>query len=398
MAIYIQHGYGKGEKIDRALEDNSISGVILNPSGEAPEKLQQTIDEYADSGLKIMFDPQFYACVIDNACCPRLEGYPYFTSNLKQRDFVSPKKILTYVNNLIEFQDRLNINTIMSPTCIIDSFEGSWNQVALTMAQSSIEFYEENFIEKDLYISFVISELAFRSDNIQALNDFITSVTSFNCNNIYLIIERNNRSYRPHMDTDILENILYLIYCLSNRNGINIVCGYADLIGLLYLTVGANAIGTGWHYKLRQFSRSNFEESTGGRQPKDRYTSLPLLSSIFNTPELARIIDEQQLGNVLSDTPYDTIIVEDGAVTPRWNQNVSYYHHLFSLNKFSSQINEHPLIEEKIDFVLNKIQNAKESYNTLRRKNIIFDNNNNGYHLEQWENALNSFKLKLESL
>jgi len=398
MTIYIQHGYGKGEKIDKALEDNSIGGIILNPSGESPEKLQQTISLYAESGINIMFDPQFYACVIDNACCPRLAGYPYFTSNLTQRDFISPKKIFSYISDIISFQNDLNLNTILSPTCMIDSFEGSWNQVALTMAQCSIEFCEDNNIKKEVYSSFVISELAFRSDNIQALNDFIASVTSFNCNNIYLIIERSNRSYKPHMDPDILENILYLIFCLADRNNIKIVCGYADLIGLLYLTAGASAIGTGWHYKLRQFSRSNFEESTGGRTPKDRYTSLPLLSSIYNSPELSRIIEENQLGNVLSGTPYDNIILEDGAISPRWTQNISYYHHLFSLNKLSAQIQEFNNVDQRVDFFLNEIKKAKSSYNKLRMRNVLFDNNNNGYHLEQWEEALNNFKSTLSNL
>ena len=39
MSLFAQHGYGKANKIDRALQANDISGVILSPKAESLDKL-----------------------------------------------------------------------------------------------------------------------------------------------------------------------------------------------------------------------------------------------------------------------------------------------------------------------------------------------------------------------
>ena len=45
MGLYAQHGYGKGNKINKAIESNNISGVILGPKGESPKKIIEFVNE-----------------------------------------------------------------------------------------------------------------------------------------------------------------------------------------------------------------------------------------------------------------------------------------------------------------------------------------------------------------
>ena len=64
MGLLAQHGYGKANKINRALDSNDISGVILSPKSESLDKLiafsYDLHDEYPNS--RVYFDPQFYIC------------------------------------------------------------------------------------------------------------------------------------------------------------------------------------------------------------------------------------------------------------------------------------------------------------------------------------------------
>ena len=64
MNLLAQHGYGKGTKIDRALDSNDLSGVILSPKGESPRKMEEYIHTLRTNHpeTKVYFDPQFHAC------------------------------------------------------------------------------------------------------------------------------------------------------------------------------------------------------------------------------------------------------------------------------------------------------------------------------------------------
>lgn len=45
MGLLAQHAYGKSTKISDGLENGVLSGVILSPKAEKPEKLKEFINE-----------------------------------------------------------------------------------------------------------------------------------------------------------------------------------------------------------------------------------------------------------------------------------------------------------------------------------------------------------------
>lgn len=392
MSIFTQHSYGKSDKIDTLIEKGLTSGVILSPKGEStPAKMIEVVEGYSSiDNLSILFDPHFHLGQIENCPDSKIKDYPYYKSNLKQKDFISPKQIIEYVSSTLNFQkDNLSLSGYISPTCIIESFENCL--AAMSMAQCALEYAIDNDIEQNLYVSFVISENAFRGSK-EALDDFITNITGLdNIDRIYLIIDKNSEAYSQHLDSDILQNILYFIYSLTNRNNIEIICGYTDLIGILYMCAGANTLATGWSQKTRFFSRNNYKEMTGGSTPKQRYTSIPLLNSIFNIPELQTIERLGFLNEVLSKTNYDSILLSNVA-SDTWNRNISFYHHMECINKLVVEIEAIYATESRIDVMLKKIQIADELYVKLKQAGVQFDANNNNQHLNQWKKALENLK------
>ena len=78
MSIFVQHGHGKGDKIDVALDNNYASGVIFCPKGETSiDRLKESISLYSEKSSDIYFDSQFHLSLIENAPTSRIENYPY---------------------------------------------------------------------------------------------------------------------------------------------------------------------------------------------------------------------------------------------------------------------------------------------------------------------------------
>lgn len=389
MTVFIQHSYGKSDKIVNSIEKDLTSGVIFSPKGEStPMKMIETIKEYTEMGVRTYFDPHFQLGLIENCPDCKIKDYPYYKSSLKYKDFVSPKNLLQHVNTCLNFQKNLNVTGLISPTCIIESFEDKWCGVAMQMAQGALEYASENNVA-ELYITFVISDNAFLGSK-DSLDDFITTITSFdNLDKIYLIINKSLEAYSPQIESDKLQNILYLIYSLSVWNNIKIICGYSDIIGLTYLSAGAEAITTGWSQKSRFFCRGNYKEMHGGSLPKPRYMSLPLLNSINITPELNQIKSFGLIDKILSGTEYDNLIIQT-PVAENWSQ-VSFYHHINSLNLCSKNLLLYE-VDKRIEIMQTRIEHAIELYNELKSIGVPFAQHTNDTHLYQWRIALDSFK------
>lgn len=389
MTVFIQHSYGKSDKIVNSIKKDLTSGVIFSPKGESsPIKMRETIREYSEMGIKTYFDPHFQLGFIENCPDSKIKDYSYYKSNLKYKDFVSPKMLLQHVNSCLDFQKDLSVSGLISPTCIIENFDDKWCGVAMQMAQGSLEYVNENNVS-ELYVTFVISDNAFLGSK-DSLDDFITTITSFdNLDKIYLIINKSLDAYSQQMESEKLQNILYLIYSLSIWNNIKIICGYSDIIGLMYLSSGAEVITTGWSQKSRFFCRGNYKEMHGGSLPKPRYMSLPLLNSINITPELDQIKTFGLLDRVLSGTEYDNLIIQT-PVAENWAQ-VSFYHHINSLNICSEKLLSYE-VDKRIEIIQTNIEKAIKLYNELKAIGVPFAQHTNDKHLSQWLVALNSLK------
>lgn len=393
MAVYIQHSYGKSDKILKSIEKNLVSGVIFSPKGESSvQKMIDTVAEYAQMGVETYFDPNFHLSLIENCPDNKIKDYAYYKSNLKYKDFISPKRILEYVETCLDFQNNLNVTSLFSPTCIIEAFDDKWCGAAMQMAQCALDYANENK-SSDIYITFVISDNAFLGSK-ESLDDFITTLTSIdNLDKIYLIINKSLEAYSPQIDSCKLQNIMYFIYALSKWNNIQVTCGYSDILGLMYLSAGADRITTGWSQKSRFFCRNNYKEMTGGSLPRPKYMSNPLLNAININPELNTIEKFGMLDKILSGTEYDDLI-KKVPVSDNWAQ-VSFYHHLNCIKILSDEIVNFD-IDKRLEIMQTKIDNAILLYEELIQLGVPFHQYTNNTHLSQWKTAMEDFKEMLK--
>jgi hypothetical protein len=391
MAVLIQNGYGKGNKIDKAIEANIATGLILSPRHENDTKIRAYIEPLisANPDFKVYFDPQFYATTAVDPALGYLSDYDYFTTGLKPMDLTSPRKLQGIIANALDLQVRLNVTSLMSPTVVMRRLDGSWSQIANILASGSLEYKEDNYPDKPLIISLCISEQFLNSrKDVDSLLDILTRL---DVDGFYIVFVRENINENFYnIESDHLKLMMYLIYVLSEINGYEIINGYSDLLGLASTVAGADAITTGWYKKQKLFQCSNFEVSGGGRRPNPRYTSEYLLSQILITPEMNNIKGKEGYDEIVSDTGFDSDFRTKNPSSVAWPDEKSFLHHLSVIQQLDSEFNQLPSHKDRAECFLEKIDRAIDLSKALIRRNAL--ERVTAAHLIKWRKAVVDFK------
>jgi hypothetical protein len=391
MKIYAQHGHGKSDKIDRALDARVLDGVVLGPNNERPESLRESVTRFREhaSAPDVLLDPQLYVSLLNN---PREGNLPlyddYYTSNLTLRDF-SPRRIDEFARRTLDFQLGLGVTRLVSPTIVLESFTDRSTQIAHFLAQSAMEYHAGLHDAPPLLLSYIFSESALgtRAD----VAEFLDTVSLFNAAGFYLVVGRPSSQYQQSYEPNRMAEWLMTIYSLSSRNRFEVICGYSDFVALPAAAVGATAAATGWFNSLRQFNVARFLPASGGRRPKERYSSAPLLNSIY-LQELDNCYQVGRLRQVMTGTPFDEVLRGAGRpIEQTWPDDVSTLHHWATLREVFGRITG-TRVNDRLVSTEQAIVAAQLLYADLRRQGVQFDPATGGAHLPNWLDAIASFR------
>lgn len=391
MGLLAQHAYGKSTKISVGLDNNFLSGVILSPKAENPEKLKEFIDELNSLDVTVYFDPQFYMCAFEGSVslC-KLEKYDFWRDDQVTKKYLSaPQNIRGIVSRYVEYQVGVGLKSIVSPNVFFESFDSRMSQISLSLANESISMC----CNKDVYISLCINESAF--SNFDDECEFLDIISLFDVKGFYIIIERNANENPNVIESEKMANIMYFLYNLAEINGFDVILGYSDYVGLPFYTSGIKHIATGWYENTRKFDRNNFYRKDGMRRPNKRYYSNKLLNSILLIPELQMIQEGNMLGSVLSQTQYDHYMYNDLAGS-LWTDHYSCLSRWEAENQIIKEIDQKRTIREKVAFMKQKIYDAKKIYSFLPED--YFDTKSKSTHLDMWMGGLNEFEQKIEEI
>jgi hypothetical protein len=390
MALYAQHGHGKSDRIIAAAATGDVQGVIFGARNEKSANLVSCIGSLrAEYELDILLDPQFYVSTLNPPNEGYLTEYPYYTSGLAAADFVGSRRLRQYAQDTLAYQADLDVTRLVSPSVIFDSFEDRWFQIALSLADASLECVASLNVAAPLLLTFVLAEQCLSSR--RELDVFLDQLTAWEMKGIYLLVAREESSYSQRFEPQRLANLMYLIHVLSHLNDFEVIVGYSDFCGLLLRAVGAAAFATGWNQSLRQFCRRSFiRQRPGGKLPRLRYSSAPLLNSILLS-ELDQTFDVGDLEIILSGIPLDSVITS--AVRPGasdWNRRISDLHHWQTLHKLDEKIAKKP--SEDLTQIEAAIEAASAIYEIVQADGVIFERNSQGQHLEDWTQAIQLFR------
>jgi hypothetical protein len=390
MKLYAQHGYAKKDKIDRAFEYGLLDGVIFSPNNERPESLRESVYKFSefDSSPDLLIDPQLYVSLINNAKEGNLPLYEeYYVSDLTIRDF-TPRRIREVVKNTMTFQFALPVSRILSPTIILDSFTNRSAQVAHFLAEESMEYYNGLVKPPPLLLSYVFNETALSSHD--EVREFLDTVSLYSTNGFYLVVARPIGPYQQTFAWERMTEWMQILYSLGVRSRFEVVCGYTDFLAFPASAAGSTAAGTGWFNSLRQFDVKRFQPSSGGRPPKDRYSSAPLLNSIF-LQELVNCFDAGMVEDVLTGTQFDLGFRKGRPSSEEWPPSTSALHHWSTLRRLLS-LTEDSSPKKRFDALEEAVGKARSLYSDLKRSGIQFDPTTGPAHLSEWSQSIATFR------
>lgn len=328
MTFWIQHGYGKGDKLEQLADRDAVGGVVLSPADEAPDTLDSTARRAVEWEWEVAVDPQTFIYNI-----PQASGRLHADNRIDFGNLAwgqSPDDVARQVRSVVDLNRRLGTTVAIAPTPIQQAFNDVWAPLSLQYARSMLEQ-----AEIPVYASLVIQESAFANwlDVEQWLNEF----TKLDVDGLYLIVARNQREYPPLWPPEILTNILRLIYRVTILNRYECLWGYSDLAGLLGVAAGATGIASGWFYTLRSFTISKWQRSTGGKQPIPRVLSTGLLTPLEAHPEAAAVA-RSPLGKVAIPNGRDRERLAREA--RQWGHTDAWHQHLRALASVTASVQE----------------------------------------------------------
>ncbi len=288
--------------------------------------------------------------------------------------------------------DLPGLSYILSPSVLFEDFRDSWSQIALNMAEASIYHHASLVAAPPMLITVVTSENALR--NATGLGEFLDALSGLEVDGFYLLVNRSSSGFQAAMDTRAMENLMYFVHVLANLNDYRVVVGYSDWLGFLLHTIGASATATGWHQSLRQFSMTRFEPAAGGgRRPRKRYSSAPLLSNPLIVPELDDIYRAGVLANLLSGSTYDEILrTGPAAGEARWTDDIGCLTHWAAVGRAISRIESQRRPAAKLNAALDLIDGALTLYDRLLTRGVNFETQTGPGHLASWRESVLAFR------
>jgi hypothetical protein len=279
MSFWLQHGYGKSDKIQTLSGSGPLLGAILSPADEGVEVLRETLT-LLPAGCQAFLDPQTYVWAIPSgaARCHADHGLDFGRVHWS----MPPSEVQDHVRRVVAANAALGLRMVCSPSCIQHNLSDVWTSLALQYARTTLASTNDRVL-----VSLVIHEAAL--DDWAQVEEWLDVVTQLDCYGFYLVVVREGHPYPARWQTPRLTSYARLVYRLATLNDYIVIAGYSDIDGLLALASGATALASGWHYSLRSFAVSKWQPSTGGRQPRPRVTSPGLLTPMTAVGEAEQV-------------------------------------------------------------------------------------------------------------
>ncbi|WP_341946211.1 hypothetical protein [Microbacterium sp. LWH11-1.2] len=364
MNLYLQHGYGKGNKIQSLTSSGALRGVILSPGDEDAASLARTASEAKRLGLRVCVDPQTYVY----STAPRGVGRKHESHGIQFDDlhWSQPvSAIIQQVARVGEMHDRVNPGGVkFAPTVVQASFDDVWTSTAFQLARTAASEWGKDRTVATL----AIEDTAL--DTWRQIDEWLDVATTLEVRGFYILVGRKDTSYPPAAwASERLANLLRMIYVLTELNEYEVCWGYADGEGLAGLAAGASALGAGWNYSLRQFKPSKWQptDRKGGVAPNARFYMERLWSPILASAEADNLYDSDLQDQVF--TPEELQLItgrsfdEIGVVDAQLQ-------FLTGLSRQAQLITGIDGVAQRLDYVQSSLSAAEELFGAIDNEGI----------------------------
>lgn len=379
-SFWVQHGYGKSDKIDLLIADSLVDGVILSPTDEEPGALAATVASL-ETVSKLM-DPQTYVYSIPDgsARCHAAHGLEAVGLNWG----MAASEVESLVASVIAANDNVGIDDVVAPTCLQRSFGDVWTSLSLQMARTTLAMASGG---RRVYVSVVIEEGAL--DTWADVETWLNVITQLDAHGFYVVVARTSQSsYPAPWVASRLRNFLRLIYSLSELNGYDVVVGYGDVEGTLSVGVGARGSASGWYYSLRAFSEGKWRPSKGGRQANPRTFASGLMTPILAVGEADSAVRSSVATDVFPDPSLRQTLERD---PQGWALSDSWVQHMREVADLTNRVGDTSRIDQRLNDLEEQIRLARARLGVLDAEGVPISSSY-GPRLRAMADALAAFR------
>ncbi len=359
MSFWVQHGYGKGEKISDLHRQGLVEGVVLSPSSEGAETLGATAAQCQSDGLRVLLDPESYVYNIDGAGGKRHDEHGLDLGQLHWSDPAA--RLADVVDRVIEANQRLGTEAVIAPAPAQSSFGDAWTALSMQLAQTTIAR-----CDGPVYVSVVVDSGAF--SDWATTQAWLDALTSLDAEGVYLVVGWEGSTYPQPLDGALLENIFRTIYRLAVVNRYEVLWGYSDVPGAVATAAGLDGCASGWFHSQRLWSRDKWIPRTGGRQAAARVFSGPLASPLRAVGEADTAA--QTSGAAIIPEPSVRRAVLNGT----WGRTEAWAQHLAEIGRLTQLIEEESdHVEDRVPFTVGRLDAALNEMTDLANQGVVLD-------------------------
>jgi hypothetical protein len=385
----IQGGHQSSTQIAAAVPDGNVDGTVWSPADERPELLAQRVAEAADHGAVQAIDPQLYVAMLEDPNSKRLPEYELFELPLPSRQF-SARRLAGLVERVLDFQISLPVTHLLAPTVAITSMSDRTAQIALNLAETSLDTVEDRRETRPLLLS-VAADHSVLADQ-ESVDILLDELTSHDTDGYYLLLEIDPRSDAGRQ-AQLLSEGLYITHTLGTLQDKPVWVGYAGLSGYLHRAVGAEVFSAGWFQKQQWFSTSHWGPGGGGRAPLPRIFLDSILGSLLVEAEMDSARSQRrdlELGADLLRGPGPlSDLARGGGPMPAIDRSICAAQLYGVCMELDRRIQEDVLTNlQRID---QELIEADDLYRRLRDAGIELDGRSSGSQIGVWRSALEQF-------
>lgn len=390
MKILAQHGFGPKDKLDRAISEKLVDGVILSPKYLTQEKMKEQVESLSHSGCRIFMDPEYYAIVYArtlNSNLGALEEWDHFQVP-RRSELISGKAIPGIIQQSLLIQKRIGFKEWIAPNIYIREADSIDTAIALNFISNAKE-QSAKIGGCPIYATLAVDRDAIVSNN--EFRDILDALTALDSppDGYYVLVgsgagRGNDSQTRSDLyQSQVIAGWMYLNFVLS-INGARVMNGCCHLLSPLLGICGAESTASGWFSNLRRFYiRKYVKEGGGGRYPLVRYVSMPLLAHIKQTDYLDFKAVVPEIANKGS---FDAIY--DKCEPSRTDEALQSWEALSGLaEKFPSDD-----IEGGIDLLSEHIDHAVELWTELQEAGFAQDIESNLERLTAMQDGIGLFQ------
>lgn len=256
MPAYHQMGHHSANLV---FEDElgQFQGAVLSPVNERQEQLAAFVERARSErpGLDLVFDPQLYFPTSNRG---QLRSWTHFPDDVDTADLSSDAWWSSTVSRLATVAGEIQPDAVCSPAVVPRVFSGT-------------DFYAKMVDVGDELVRAlpgvpVLQTVLVGYDDLTVparAHELASIISRSSTDRVFLVFCADVEPRRELADVEALKGMMRLIHALE-AGGQSVLVGFCSSDTALWKAAGATSCATGKFFNLRRFTKSRFEEPSGG--------------------------------------------------------------------------------------------------------------------------------------